>query len=149
MFFNKSVLFSVAALVSAVVAAPITSTPGGAANIVSPVETCDVKSLQVAVDNMVEFAQGVLASQGAFNQDPFVFFNQGKKVFPDVVTALTDAQAAVKANDLKTVATKIQFVDDQLATIPVDFQDGQASVADENLVNIAHDIVIACADQLN
>ncbi|KAJ7808584.1 hypothetical protein B0H14DRAFT_3482165 [Mycena olivaceomarginata] len=88
MFFNKSA-FVIAAIVYSAAAglfvsslfelqidappaplrARITSTDGGAANDVSPVNTCDSASLMPAIDNLIEFANDIQASAGAFNED--------------------------------------------------------------------------------
>ncbi|KAF7311530.1 hypothetical protein MKEN_01055300 [Mycena kentingensis (nom. inval.)] len=147
MFVNKSALFAVAALVSGVVAAPLTSTPGGASNNISPVDACTADALKVPVDNLVEFAQ-IITNPNRLFPDNLFFFDQGKKVFPGIQDALADAQDAVAANDLQTVATKIQFVLDQVNTIPADFQDGNVTPEDLNLVAISSDITTACASFL-
>ncbi|KAJ7720225.1 hypothetical protein B0H14DRAFT_3009083, partial [Mycena olivaceomarginata] len=129
MFFNKCA-FVIAAIVYSAAAAPlrarITSTDGGAANDVSPVNTCDSVSLTPAIDNLIEFANDIQASAGAFNEDK-------------------DAKTALGAGDLKTIAGKIQSVSDAFNTVPLDFQDGQVSVADENISAITSDILTACA----
>ncbi|KAJ6564660.1 hypothetical protein B0H19DRAFT_1068184 [Mycena capillaripes] len=163
MFFNKSA-FVVAAIVYSAAAGPlvyslfelqidtppaplrarITSTDGGAANDVSPVNTCDSASLTPAIDNLIEFANDIQAS----GNDNFVFFDQGKKVLPGIISDLADAKTALDAGDLTTVAGKIQSVSDAFNTVPLDFQDGQVSVADENISAITNDILTACAAQL-
>ncbi|KAJ7804083.1 hypothetical protein B0H14DRAFT_2885900 [Mycena olivaceomarginata] len=148
MFFNKSA-FVVAAIVYSAAAAPlrarITSTDGGAANDVSPVNTCDSASLTPAIDNLIEFANDIQASAGAFNQDNFVFFDQGKKVLPGIISDFADAKTALGAGDLKTVAAKIQSASDAFNTVPLDFEDGQVTVPDENIAAITSDILTACA----
>ncbi|KAJ6451166.1 hypothetical protein C8R45DRAFT_1042392 [Mycena sanguinolenta] len=145
MFFNKSA-FVVAAIVYSAAAAPIrariTFTDGGAANIVSPVNTCDSASLTPAIDNLIEFANDIQASG---NSDNFFFFDQGKAVLPGIISDLADAKTALNAGDLTTVASKIQSVSDAFNTVPVDFEDGEATVADENIANITSEILTACA----
>ncbi|KAF7372801.1 hypothetical protein MSAN_00485900 [Mycena sanguinolenta] len=130
MFFNKSA-FLVAAIVYSAAAAPlrarITSTDGGAANDVSPVNTCDSASLTPAIDNLIEFANDIQASEGSFDQDNFVFFDQGKQVLPGIISDLADAKTALGAGDLATVASKIQSVSDAFNTVPLDFEDGEHS----------------------
>ncbi|KAJ6521990.1 hypothetical protein B0H19DRAFT_1244520 [Mycena capillaripes] len=149
MFFNKSA-FVVAAIVYSAAAAPlrarITFTDGGAANDVSPVNTCDSASLTPAIDNLIEFANDI--QTGAAGTDNFVFFDQGKKVLPGIISDLADAKTALGAGDLKTVADKIQSVSDAFDTVPLDFEDGEVSVADENIAAITGDILTACAAQL-
>jgi hypothetical protein len=132
------------------------------------VNTCDSASLTPAIDNLIEFANDTQASAGAFNEDKcvsqsrishprgvhpvhrsFVFFDQGKKVLPGIISDLADAKTALGAGDLKTVAGKIQSVSDAFNTVPLDFQDGQVSVADENISAITSDILTACAAQLS
>ncbi|KAF7350190.1 hypothetical protein MVEN_01321900 [Mycena venus] len=149
MFLNKSA-FVVAAIVYSAAAAPlrarITFTDGGAENIASPVKTCDSASLTPAIDNLIEFANDI--QTGAAGADNFVFFDQGKKVLPGIISDLADAKTALGAGDLKTVAGKIQSVSDAFNTVPLDFQDGQVTVADENISNITSEILTACAAQL-
>jgi hypothetical protein len=110
----------------------ITSTDGGATNDVSPVNTCDSALLTPAIDNLIEFANNIQASAGAFNEDKcvsqshishpcgthpfhrsFVFFDQGKKVLPGIISDLADTKTTLGAGDLKTVA-----VNDVLRTKP-------------------------------
>ncbi|KAJ6461804.1 hypothetical protein C8R45DRAFT_1028015 [Mycena sanguinolenta] len=145
MFFNKSA-FVVAAIVYSAAAAPlrarITFTDGGAANDASPVNTCDSASLTPAIDNLIEFANDIQASGGT---DNFVFLDQGKAVLPGIISDLADAKTALGAGDLTTVTRKIQSVSDAFNTVPLDFEDGEVSVADENIANITGDILTACA----
>jgi hypothetical protein len=77
-----------------------------------------------------------------------VFFDQGKQVLPGIISDLADAKTALGAGDLTTVAGKIQSVSDAFNTVPLDFQDGEVSVADENISAITSSILTACAAQL-
>nr|GAT45473.1 predicted protein [Mycena chlorophos] len=77
----------------------------------------------------------------------FVFLTAGQKVLPTIISDLATAASAAKAGDLKTVLSSITDVQTKFDSVPLDFTDGEVSVADENIASITGDIVKACAGQ--
>ncbi|KAF7317238.1 hypothetical protein HMN09_00458900 [Mycena chlorophos] len=134
------------ATLSATLAAPLSQRQ--AANDVSPVTACKVAQLTPAIASLQQFASQIQASQGsAFGEDPFVFLTAGQKVLPTIISDLATAASAAKAGDLKTVLSSITDVQTKFDSVPLDFTDGEVSVADENIASITGDIVKACAGQ--
>ncbi|KAJ7761676.1 hypothetical protein B0H16DRAFT_1719316 [Mycena metata] len=148
MFFNKSV-FLVAAIVSGAVAAPIHArqTESASFNDQFPVSTCTADQLTPAIQGLVDFTNTI--NTGSEGSDPFAFLDAGKAALPGMITDIAAAQTALNAGDLATMAANVQTFADAFNSVPLDFQDGEVSPADENIASISGDILTACAAQLS